>query len=270
MIAGADFIRFLLSSGGVILAFLAASIWVYVAGRRSAVESLSMRRARTALLALALGLTVFSMYGVEILVARAIVGSLKPFRAADAVARRRTAVVILGSGSVTVEDWDGRRFSLVDRAAQTRVLEAARVYRMIDPAILISSGWDPRPENLQAPTAETMRDALVMLGVPAERIVVEMASRTTREEAVVIAPMLKAQRVEQVILVTGETHMRRALGTFRAAGVDAIPAIAQEFLRGRTSFTEMAVPSEVGLWLGSANTHELLGSVYYRLRGWWK
>jgi len=52
------------------------------------------------------------------------------------------------------------------------------------------------------------------------------ARRTTHDEAVLVAPMLKRLGVQRTILVTSAIHMPRSLGTFRAAGVDAIPAPA--------------------------------------------
>jgi uncharacterized SAM-binding protein YcdF (DUF218 family) len=262
MIVAADVVRYLLSAGGVILAFLLASVWVFLSCRP--------RRPRRVLLALALAFTLCSIYGLQIAVARVLVGSLEPFQQRHAVPGRRTAVVILGSGSVEVEDWDGRTFSAADRSALSRVLEASRVFRLIEPAIVISSGGDPHPERGRPPTGETMRDTLVMLGVPADRIMVETRSRTTREEALVVAPMLQAQGVEQVVLVTSETHMRRSLGVFRAAGVTAIPAIAQEYPRSETSWVDLLFPSDEGLWFASANAHEVIGIAYYWLRGWVK
>lgn len=260
MIAGADVIRYLLSAGGVIIVFLIASLWVFFSPRS--------RRPARVLLAIALAFTFFSIYGLQIFFARALVGSLKPFQQADAVPGRRTAMVILGSGSTMVEDWDGRTLSISDRAAMSRVLEASRVFRMIDPAVVISSGGDPRPMKGRPPTGETMRDTLIGLGVPPDRIMVETQSKTTREEAVVVAPILKAQGIEQVVLITSETHMRRSLAAFGAVGVSAIPAIAQEYSRARVPLTDLLMPTDDGLWSASANAHEVIGILYYWLRGW--
>jgi uncharacterized SAM-binding protein YcdF (DUF218 family) len=261
MIAGADFVRYLLSAGGVILIFLIASLWGFYSHR-------SRHQARVLLVALSLAL--LSAYGLQIFVARIIVGSLRPFQASHAIQGRRTAVVILGSGSTIVEDWDGRRFATADRAAMSRVLEAWRVFRMIDPAVVIASGGDPHPERLRAPTGETMRQTLIELGMPVDRIMVETQSKTTREEAVVVAPMLAAQGIEQVVLVTSETHMRRSLGAFRAVRIDAIPAIAQEYSRVRLNLFDLAMPTDEGLGFASGNAHEALAIAYYWLRGWVK
>jgi uncharacterized SAM-binding protein YcdF (DUF218 family) len=261
MVASADFIRYTLSAGGLVVIFLAIALWL--------TASANSRRPRRALLTAALVFTAISIYAGQFLVSLAIVGSLRPFTAADAAPNRRTAVVILGSGSLGVEDWDGKRYALPDRPAMARVLEASRVFRLIDPAIVISSGGNPHPESRLAPSADTMRDALIALGVPADRIVVETASRTTHEEAVIIEPMLREHRAEQVILVTSEEHMRRSLGTFRAVGVNAIPAIARD-LRRDVTWAQRWLPSDDGLGTASENAHELIGIVYYALRGWWK
>jgi len=114
-----------------------------------------------------------------------------------------------------------------------------------------------------------MMEALVWLGVPASRIVQETVSTTTRDEAVVIRPMLTRLGAEQVILITSDVHMRRALGAFRAAGIDALPAIAREIERD-VPWTTWLLPTDDGLWIGSLNAHEVIGVTYYWLRGWWK
>jgi uncharacterized SAM-binding protein YcdF (DUF218 family) len=157
----------------------------------------------------------------------------------------------------------------VDRTAAARVLEAARVFSLVDHAIVISSGGNPHPERRSAPTGETMRDALITLGVPRDRIIVETVSKTTREEAIVVAGILKEREVDEVILVTSEVHMPRALGAFRAAGIRPIPAVAQEFERD-LPWTRVFLPSKEGLAVATMNAHELLGVVYYWLRGWWR
>jgi uncharacterized SAM-binding protein YcdF (DUF218 family) len=260
MIVGSDFIRYALSSGGLVIIFLVLAIWIARAPSRVA---------RRLLLVVAILFAIVSIYAGQFLLAQAIVGSLRPFTTTDAVPNRRTAVVILGSGSVGVEDWDGTRYSVPDRPAMARVLEASRVVKLVDPAIVISSGGSPHPDRRIVPTGETMRDMLVTLGVPADRIVVETVSRTTRDEAVVIAPMLREQRAEQVILVTSEDHMRRSIGSFRAVGVEVVPAIARD-LRRDVTWMQRWLPGEEGLGTASENAHELLGIVYYALRGWWR
>ena len=260
MIAGADFVHFVLSGSGVIAAFLVMALWIW---RRP-----GSPRARRCLLACAIAFAAISIYGAEYVAARVIAAGFEPFGAANAVAGRRTVVIVLGSGGHEVEDWSGRTFSVMDLSAAARVLETARIFKLIDPALVISSGGNSHTDDERQPTGETMRDALVTLGVPRERILVETASRTTRDEAIVIRPILESQGAQQVVLVTSQTHMRRALGTFRAVGIRAIPAVAQEFDRDK-DLADWILPSEQGLSMASANAHELIGFAYYWVRGWW-
>lgn len=261
MVAGSDFVRYLLSVSGVVVAFVVLAIWI---ARRPASVL-----ARRCLLGCAVVFAAASIYAGQYLVARVIAAGFRPLKPADVAAGRRTAVVVLGGGGYDVEDWSGRTYSVVDFSAATRVLEASRVYKMIDPAFVISSGGNPYLDSSTRPTGETMRGALATLGVPADRIIVETVSRTTRDEAIVVAAILKEQAAEQVVLVTSQTHMRRALGAFRAVGVYPIPAVALEFDRAKT-LLQWAMPGEVGLLMASNNAHEILGIVYYWLRGWWK
>jgi uncharacterized SAM-binding protein YcdF (DUF218 family) len=260
MVAGADLVRYFISGGGIVWCFLIAAVWI--------IRSPHSKHARVFLLIAALAYTAASAYGPQYLIAHAMSRPLAPFKATDARKGVRTAVVVLGSGSVAVEDWNGRKYSFVDHSAAARVLEAVRVFRMVDHAIVISSGGKPHPDDNEKPSGETMRDALVTLGVPPDRIVIEAMSKTTRDEAVIVRDMLRSERIEQTILVTSETHMRRALGAFRSAGVEAIPAIANEFDRD-VSWTQFIVPSDDGLWVASLNAHEVLGIAYYWMRGWW-
>jgi len=212
---------------------------------------------------------LLSIYGVQFLFARAFLSTFRPFETSTIDAGRNSALVILGSGSIVAEDWDRRTRSYVDRAAAIRVAEALRVYRLVNPAVVISSGGDPHAKQRGARTGETMRDALVAAGVPFDRIVVETESKTTRDEAVVVAPMLRSRQVSQVILVTSGIHMTRALGTFRAEGIAAIPAAARDF-DPDASLASMLIPTKEGLGLASENAHETLALAYYWLRGWWR
>jgi hypothetical protein len=105
VILGADIVRWLLSTGGIIVIVLIVSAWVYAAGRASKSETRTMRHARQTLLAFAIAVAIFSIYGLEFLFARVIVGSLKPFKAAQIAPNKRTAIVLLGSGSWHAMDW---------------------------------------------------------------------------------------------------------------------------------------------------------------------
>ena len=139
------------------------------------------------------------------------------------------------------------------------------MFRLLAADWVISSGGPG--SSGETPNSIVMRDALTQLGVPPARIVLESSSRTTHDEAIIVAPMLKSLGVERTVLVTSAVHMRRSLSTFRAAGVPVIPAPAVD-PGVYTSAGERWRPSARGLRLSAEVVHECIGLIYYRLRGW--
>jgi uncharacterized SAM-binding protein YcdF (DUF218 family) len=229
----------------------------------------SSRAARRYVAIVTIVYLLFSIYGANYAVGRLLMVGFHPFSQSD-VPQGRTALIVLGSGSFTARNWGTDKYSVLDPPAAMRVLEAVRVFRIANPEWVISSGGLVN-ENAGplSSGAVTMRDALIDLGVPASRILLEDRSHNTRDEAVIVAPMLRTLGADHVILVTSELHMRRSVGAFRAVGVEVIPAIA------RGIFTTLPwylwiIPSDAGIIEGSFLAHELVGITYYALRGWYK
>jgi uncharacterized SAM-binding protein YcdF (DUF218 family) len=71
---------------------------------------------------------------------------------------------------------------------------------------------------------------LVAEGVPPQSIVVESASRTTRQNAINTAQLIQNMPGKRVLL-TSDFHMFRALRTFRKAGVEAAPMAVPDAIR---------------------------------------
>jgi uncharacterized SAM-binding protein YcdF (DUF218 family) len=191
-----------------------------------------------------------------------------PLRRED-VPEGRTAVVLLGSGARQERDWAGGRITVVDPIGASRLVEAARVYHLVDATFIVSSGGliAATPRNWAA--GEAMADGLASLGVPRDRVIVETESATTRDEAVVVKRLLAEHPVDHVVLVTSQFHMRRSVGAFRAEGIQVIPAIAYESVPYDT-WWERFVPSDKALEESGLAAHELGGLFVYRLRGWYR
>ena len=250
----------LLSSGGVVLVLVVTAVWMW---RRP-----GSSRARRLLLAAAIVYASLSTYAVSHATGRLLVGGLRPMVPGE-VPAGPTAIVVLGSGTYTARDWNDDRLPVLDRASAGRVLEAIRVFKMTDAAWIIASGGLVRPSPFEEPTGRTMRDMLVRAGIPERRLLLETDSRNTHDEAVIVGRMLRTLNVQHVILVTSEIHMRRSLGTFRAEGVRAVPAIAREpapLMPGMA----WVIPSEHGLNRAADVWHEILGLGYYVIRGWYR
>ena len=254
------FLSFVFSTSGVVVGLLFAAIAVW---RRPA-----SRAARRFLIAVALFYTVAATYAVPAAIGSVLARGYHPFQPGDAPGGV-TAMVLLGSGAERVFRWDSRPWAILDAVGAARVAETARVFRTINPTWLIVSGGGLDPFRERGATSLMLRDALVALGVPADVIKMESRSRNTRDESVLIAPMLRELRVEHVVLVTSDIHMRRSIAAFRAQGWNAIPAIAPD-ARLTLPRLERWYPTVYGLALSAEIVHELAGIPYYRLRGWGK
>jgi uncharacterized SAM-binding protein YcdF (DUF218 family) len=101
--------------------------------------------------------------------------------------------------------------------AAERVVAAAALWHAGGGRIVVATGGvtggAPRAE------ADAIAEALGALGVPG--VLVERASRTTRDNARLARPLLEAHGVRSLWLVTQPFHGRRGARLFRRAGFDA-------------------------------------------------
>jgi uncharacterized SAM-binding protein YcdF (DUF218 family) len=250
---------YVFTEGGVVVAVVLAALALLVWPRA---------KASRALLILVAGFyATVSIYAVPSVVSRILSCRYDQFSPSH-VGPGRSAVVLLAGGVQTARGNGARRLSVLNLVSASRVVEALRVYDLISPDWIISSGG-PGSAPGAAPGGDVMRDALVQLGVPSRRILVEATSSTTHDEAVLIAPMLRALGAQHVVIVTSAAHMARSLGAFRAQGWTGVPAIAPD-PRADDPWSVWLIPSRQGLLFSSDVAHEIVGLPYYWLRGWWK
>jgi uncharacterized SAM-binding protein YcdF (DUF218 family) len=111
-----------------------------------------------------------------------------------------------------------------------------------------------------ARSSRHMRNLLIAEGVPADLVVAEDESNSTRENALYTARMLQGQPGATVLL-TSDYHMFRATRCFRKAGLEIVPSPvpdvlkrANRMLRRWPAFMDEAVETaKIG---------------YYSARGW--
>jgi uncharacterized SAM-binding protein YcdF (DUF218 family) len=153
--------------------------------------------------------------------------------------------------------------------AVDRVITALRLYRIGKaPRILISGGNLPWQASA-APEAELAADFLVELGIPRTAILVETASRNTRENALNAKKIIDEAGWKTGLLVTSGAHMPRALATFRMVGLNLTPAATD--IRSRLSLVESPLdflPDAAALAMTTAAVKEWIGLAVYRYRGW--
>ncbi len=143
----------------------------------------------------------------------------------------------------------------VNRASIFRLVEAARIHQVQPQAVVVLSGWDEVPM--------LMRESLLAMGLPAERIMLESGSRNTYDSAVHLRVMLDNRRF---VLVTSAGHMARSVKSFETQSLSPIPA-PTDYLSRRLLRPQSYLPSPGHLAISDLAVHEHLGMAWYRLRG---
>jgi uncharacterized SAM-binding protein YcdF (DUF218 family) len=105
-----------------------------------------------------------------------------------------------------------------------------------------------------------MRRLLIAEGVPAEILVTEDASHSTRENALYTARLLAGDNGSKVLL-TSDYHMFRAVRAFRKAGINVLP-------RPIPDARKLAMYRVRRWWVFLDEASESSKIVYYFLRGW--
>ena len=184
---------------------------------------------------------------------------------AVADARGATTIVVVGNGSVSYSD--GRFTSdQLTRRSTFCVFEAARLYQLLRIDDVIVSGGAPSVDTTARAESELMRDALVTLGVPAERIRSDSISRTTEEQAINVARLLQQRDPRAAaVVVTTAAHMPRVMKLFVACGIDAIPSVTPDlrYDGGRKGWGRWW-PSTAALRGSESAMYEYLALIYLR------
>ena len=158
-----------------------------------------------------------------------------------------------------------------------RLLYAVRLWRAGKAPLVVACAGRADPSLTAEPEASDMAEILRFLGVPAEAILEERASRNTWENALEAHRLLEPRAVRRILLVTSAMHMPRAAGLFRHVGFDVLPAPTdfRSVDRRGSVFDEGMVRGLVDLMLPSADSlalttqvlHEYLGLAVYAALG---
>jgi len=120
------------------------------------------------------------------------------------------AIVVLGAqvkadGSLSVQ-------------LQWRLDAAYQAWRA-SPCLVVTCGAQGSDEP--APEGDVMREYLISQGVPPEQILPETSSFNTRQNIRNAAELLAPHQVKQVLIVTSDYHLPRALALARDEGLEA-------------------------------------------------
>jgi len=178
------------------------------------------------------------------------------------------AVVVLGGGAEPSnhETGDVRLTKAGDRIATG--LELMRLGRA--PALVVGGGL-VKMDGAVKVESDLIKARLALWHPPAGWELISLGAATdTHDEALRLVPLAKQRRWKRILLVTSASHMQRALATYRAAGIDPVPAPCNFLVAGSAARPGFGVniPGSGGFERMEIWLHEVVGWEIYRRRGW--
>lgn len=175
-------------------------------------------------------------------------------------------ILLTGVTKAETEPYDRVHFSSgADRATHT-----VQLYKLGLIKKVLISGGSGRLIDIGQREANDLTDALVLMGVRKQDILVESESRNTHESAVNVKALLQSiSRPEDCLLITSGFHMRRSLGCFANEEwpVDAFSADIITHKR-KITFDILFIPKYEALNVWQHVIKESIGYVSYKVAGY--
>lgn len=238
-----DLIDRLLLPPGLLLVLLAVGLLLAV-----------LKRHRAGLITLSAGcaiLVVLSLPPVTGALLAPLEDRYPDLEVSGVAARGARGVVLLGGGT----NGGGQ----LSPRGTTRAVTAALLALELRLPVITTGGARVAGTPTEAELAARL---LVDLGVPSEAVRREDRSRTTWENATRVRDLAPAV---PLILVTSALHMTRAVASFRAVGLEVIPAPSDRAALQRTPRLLDWLPDASAFALSIDALHEYVGIVAYRV-----
>lgn len=197
---------FLLPPGFFIIALVVLAFYLYKREKKIAIV----------MLVLSFIMYVLSTAAFANLIMRPLEHSIKP------PARLNSdvgAIVVLGGGATPdTPDFSGK--GQLGEGSTARVFTAIRLQKSTGLPIIISGG---KVFNDSGDEAIIAKREICDTGVPSSMVIVENRSKTTEENAIFTAKILKNKAINKIVLVTSAYHMKRSIRCFKKSGVEVVP-----------------------------------------------
>jgi uncharacterized SAM-binding protein YcdF (DUF218 family) len=144
-----------------------------------------------------------------------------------------------------------------------RCVYAAWLYRNGLPVPVLASGGGSLGDT---PYAEVMRGVLEREGVPLSMIWTEDRSRSTYENALNSAGILREKGIRKIALVTEAYHMSRSERCFRKQGLEVVPAACGFRSILHENLSEFLPRWQAVAW-NEDTMHEAIGILWYAVTG---
>jgi uncharacterized SAM-binding protein YcdF (DUF218 family) len=188
----------------------------------------------------------------------------KPFAAMQ---KRKLAIVLTGATIPLLKPADRVYFQ---RGAD-RVTHTVQLYKLGLVEKILISGGSGRLVDIDEREADSFKDAMVVMGVPATDIIIENQTRNTHESAVEVQKMLLQLNItdDECLLVTSAFHMRRSLACYRKVGLDPEPFTTDFYAHPRVFYIDtLLFPKLDALMIWHKLIREWVGFIAYKLAGY--
>lgn len=162
-------------------------------------------------------------------------------------------VVVLGSGHVSNEEMSEN--SQLSKTALSRLNEGIRIYKQLNDAKLILSGYEGSDE---VPHANVLKAVAIYLGINQEDILTQAEAKDTQEEAQYAKQTIGK---DEFVLVTSASHMPRAMKIFETEGLTPIAA-PTDFL-SKSDGNYASIPRAKEIVKTEKAMHEYIGSLWH-------
>jgi uncharacterized SAM-binding protein YcdF (DUF218 family) len=187
------------------------------------------------------------------------------FPVPDLTGKAIDGIILLG-GAVEERQTEAHgQLSLND--ASERVIIMADLARRFPKARVVLSGGSGFYSGFVKPESLVLQENLGVLGLSADRVILESASVNTFENAVFSKAIAKPQPGETWLLVTSAWHMPRSVGIFRKTGWSVVAYPVDFRTAGWDDATRGFSSSSNGLRRARVATSEWAGLFVYWLTG---
>lgn len=172
--------------------------------------------------------------------------------------------VVVLSGGVDRLPRRASSSGVLSTTSRRRIEQGVAYWQENEARTLVMSGGPTVPGWV--PMSALMVDYAQRLGVPSDAMRVESRSRTTWENAHLVASMTPPVP-RRIALATSAMHMRRSVMAFEAAGFEVCPLPADRRAI-RASLPAGLLPDMDGLEKADAALHEFVGNLHYEWLRW--
>ncbi|APW64973.1 hypothetical protein LPB137_03555 [Poseidonibacter parvus] len=167
-------------------------------------------------------------------------------------------VLVLGSGHITNENLSIT--SQLNQVAVVRLNEGIRIFKKLDNAKLIVSGYKGFDKNYHSTMSKSLA---VDLGIKDKNIIKMDKPKDTREEAIQAKKIIGSK---PFILVTSASHMKRSMLLFKKLGLNPIAAATYHLGEDKKDYS--SIFASENLYKVKVAFHEYLGLAWAYIKGY--